>query len=975
MVVKVLIAVLHSNPMMWRTSTIMIRLPYCLVYLRLFKYNSCQQLISGGCNHVKDTPELKLHLEHQTQVVSKFSLKWPYDKLCDVLELYQQKHINIIEWLYKRFPFAGSLPITKSACALLSITGGYLARNTYDGGYKPFEADHTITKIVWEVPSKRFPTFGYTFVDICELVASIRGHYIILGLSTDTLESLCSNIDVMANNVKVVFLLTTTKQECRILETIVRLFESENIIQTSNEHTSLKNLKEENKMDPFFIISTCNTDIIHYFRQDEILSRIIFLSDHGLQEKYARNQVTLQHTTLANFLDKVDDLLESYFLRMFAQIIKHYIHDCEDDEQTTETVRFANAIYQRSGLPEDERPNFNIGKISLHSKKVPMKIKHEIVEIDQVLGCGEEGGVLTIDINKKGCNRDEAKRMVTEVLKRHGIEKYHIYFSEIETHAKVEIKSGEACNMNDRYGTLGPFMIEDLEDQQQGRRAALSVVCAGHVVEKDNNAFLQAQNKNIGKVSCKYDGTGMDIAKVRVEEDMLTFIDVRFCNEAGEKMIVKLNDKDSSDSLLGRRVFLRGASTQLGLGIISSSEYISRDKCRILKIRKRENDSSYAENGDSGATVLSLERKGKHLEAFGIHLSQLCRDGSIEAYQALYLKDGLNYIMSRDAGLPLRLASSCEVEPHIHFEKVTVAVVEITRKYIRGVQATDAHITENICSNVKELELLSDNLKPGEIVDQTLAFIQPIWGDGLHSLVVIVTDVIDKATPLRMNASECLRMTQREAIEYSCTITDKQIHVLLNVDDSKIYYFTSSSSQQLPKNDTFDINNIIQSNCLEKLKKRYKFEENDQEDNEKKNVVEQFKKKLTTFDGDTDIHISVLDPCNVNVENDNKIIITKGVVIDILKTVCKEIEDKVLAAFTTHGLTGNAVVHVYGVLTNCPKLQKMLPDTFGQKITKCMCVMELPKQVLHKAASKRLKCNCALGIQGMPKPLCYRPWK
>ncbi|WAR17909.1 hypothetical protein MAR_032503 [Mya arenaria] len=186
----VLIAVLHSNPMMWRTSTIMIRLPYCLVYLRLFKYNSCQQLISGGCNHVKDTPELKLHLEHQTQVVSKFSLKWPYDKLCDVLELYQQKHINIIEWLYKRFPFAGSLPITKSACALLSITGGYLARNTYDGGYKPFEAE----------PHIHFEKVTVAVVEITRKY--IRG---VQATDAHITENICSNVkelELLSDNLK-----------------------------------------------------------------------------------------------------------------------------------------------------------------------------------------------------------------------------------------------------------------------------------------------------------------------------------------------------------------------------------------------------------------------------------------------------------------------------------------------------------------------------------------------------------------------------------------------------------------------------------------------------------------------------------------------------------------------------------------------------------------------------------------------------
>ncbi|XP_052761647.1 uncharacterized protein LOC128204277 [Mya arenaria] len=829
------------------------------------------------------------------------------------------------------------------------------------------DKNNTVESIVWEIPGKQFPTYFYTYEDILELIHSIRGQYDDLHKSTEKLDILCSQIEGMAATVNVVFLSKNTKTEDCVLETVRKHLKSEN----NKLKLHLKNLKGEYKTDAFVIITTCNEDIIPYCTKAG--SHTLFLTDHSSGDTYGRSQVTLQHTSVANLLDKVDDFLENDFLDIFAKLIHDYIDDCGDAERTRETIRIANAIYQRSGLPASERPKFKIGKIS----QVSVQIKERIVKIDQVIGCGEEGGVLIIDIKQKDCNNDEtAKRLVEELLKMHGIVRYRICSPEIEKHARVEIQSGEACRMNSTSGTLGAFMIEDSRDLEHGGNINLSVICAGHVVENDDNAFIQAQNKNIGKVSCKYDGTGMDIAKVRVEDDILSFVDVRFQNEADETLITKLFENDPS-SLAGRCVFLRGASTQLGRGKISSSRYISSDKCRILEIVKRSEDSMYAERGDSGATVLFLERKGKYLFAVGMHFRQLLRGHQL-VYQALFLKDGIDHLMSHGASPPLRLASSCEVEPHVHFTEV--AVVEITTKYIRGVKASVANIkdVQNICTNGKELELLPYNLKTDEIVEKAFAFVQPLFADGLHTIIVIGTDVIDKATVVTkfQNAAKYSGMTQSEAIGNSCTHNNTQAHVLLNVDDGKVSFFKTLSSQHSTKVDSFDVYNIIRSKCLKKLEKKYDIRQNDKRDDEIKNVVEQFERKLLTFNGDADILISVLDSRNVcyNAEPVDVMKVPKAVVFGILRKVCKEIEDTVLAAFTAHKFTGNAIFHVYGMLTLCPKLHEILRNTLGGNVTKCVCVKELPKRVLHKAG-KRLKCKCAFGLEGIRKQSNYIPWK
>ncbi|WAR17881.1 hypothetical protein MAR_032475 [Mya arenaria] len=126
------------------------------------------------------------------------------------------------------------------------------------------------------------------------------------------------------------------------------------------------------------------------------------------------------------------------------------------------------------------------------------------------------------------------------------------------------------------------------------------------------------------------------------------------------------------------------------------------------------------------------------------------------------LSDGIDHLMSHGASPPLRLASSCEVEPHVHFTEV--AVVEITTKYIRGVKASVANIkdVQNICTNGKEL-----------------------------------------------NAAKYSGMTQSEAIGNSCTHNNTQAHVLLNVDDGKVSFFKTLSSQHSTKVDSFDVYNII----------------------------------------------------------------------------------------------------------------------------------------------------------------------
>ncbi|XP_052762341.1 uncharacterized protein LOC128204986 [Mya arenaria] len=209
-------------------------------------------------------------------------------------------------------------------------------------------------------------------------------------------------------------------------------------------------------------------------------------------------------------------------------------------------------------------------------------------------------------------------------------------------------------------------------------------------------------------------------------------------------------------------------------------------------------------------------------------------------------------------------------------------------------------------------------------------------------MVVIGTDVINKATIVRkfQNAAECSGMTHIEAIGHACAQNDTQPHILLNMDDHKVCFFTSLSSQQATETDPLDIFNYIGDKCLKQLQRQYTFKQNDKRDGEINNVSEQLESKLLTFNGDEDIHISVLDSCYVscaNTEGVDVIEVPKAVVNDML---CKEIEDYVLAAFTAYGFTEYAVFHLYGASPFCLKLQTTLPNTLGDNITIRKCVIK-----------------------------------
>lgn len=289
------------------------------------------------------------------------------------------------------------------------------------------------------------------------------------------------------------------------------------------------------------------------------------------------------------------------------------------------------ALYSTSSVPAQERPNITDNNF----KPISKKVQTEILNLDPtVKGIGYRFTTLVINIEERSSKECQlVKKKIKKYLRTYSIEDFTI---EVTSEVKLyELRTGCAITntITQTKSTAGCFAICQNEK---------CVLVANHAVATDSCTFSYcpdngSASKILGQVikETRTDD-GFDMAALKLESGVE--ICAKFRTEEDEekatllqgklyKYIEGQEQKDRGILQYGQRVYIWGAVSKPGKGVVTMCEYTRNKKSALIEIKDRfpGDGKQFCQPGDSGAIVCVEDRNGQF-----VHLLAMLMGESID---------------------------------------------------------------------------------------------------------------------------------------------------------------------------------------------------------------------------------------------------------------------------------------------------------------------------------------------------------
>ncbi|KAH3782738.1 uncharacterized protein LOC127841095 isoform X1 [Dreissena polymorpha] len=336
-------------------------------------------------------------------------------------------------------------------------------------------------------------------------------------------------------------------------------------------------------------------------------------------------------------MKKADSLLNRCVHRILAVLYRKLTEaPFGSDDQVTafDVCDMIKSSFQRNMIPQLECPEIPEHGIYPHNiDEVIDKIARE----ENVIGCLKKLGTLYVYLNSpQECSEIEKK--IKDIIINHGVSELKPVFKYV-TMENLCSSGDWACN-----GTLGGFAMKKMNVTSELKDRNLVALISRHVAKNTKERFLLVgQNKTkLGSIDGMKYLEDMDIYPVMVDPDQNDKCDRNFRTEDDNVKLAKLRNTKDIEILNGSIVHIWGHKTSPGLGIVVEKP-LKTSNGKIIFVRDRDHEHSFAEPGDSGAMVCYYDPHGEELYAVGMLMGRCNSNGAVTAgrYAAQVLDDGL----------------------------------------------------------------------------------------------------------------------------------------------------------------------------------------------------------------------------------------------------------------------------------------------------------------------------------------------
>ncbi|XP_052242468.1 uncharacterized protein LOC127852554 [Dreissena polymorpha] len=399
---------------------------------------------------------------------------------------------------------------------------------------------------------------------------------------------------------------------------------------------------------------------------------LLFSKGRELEQQYFSPEkgICLNNATLSDIMAAVDDILERSIFLVLKHLLEVYVEkyrattdfsDVETESTLQSVYAFARAAYQRSEVPECERPN-----IPEKTYNYPNNIDEVIttlLTIEGVVGCSKKLGRLEISIDDTK-DRKTIVEKVKLLLKNESIKATFVYGNftyflcpgdqvqgkkgkkgtlggfakrfatktNMELNNRAETGSANQLSPVESTGCLveSTNTTVELNNREETGSASQSIPeeSAGNLVALISRhvayanmemgiMHLLVNNKIIGHTDNIHPQTLLDIIPIDIYENLIGDCNTRFKTEQNKFMHAQLIDKEHISTLMGTKVHIWGAVSSPGLGTLVDIDFkMTGGLC--IKVCDCINGKPFSYPGDSGAIVCASDSRGRNLYAIAM---------------------------------------------------------------------------------------------------------------------------------------------------------------------------------------------------------------------------------------------------------------------------------------------------------------------------------------------------------------------
>lgn len=284
-----------------------------------------------------------------------------------------------------------------------------------------------------------------------------------------------------------------------------------------------------------------------------------------------------------------------------------------------------------------------------------------LFEINGVEYVGHRFGIPTLFVNRK---LTAAETFDIETILLSGVNDLGIYdvldvsaYRPLNSLCMVGSKIEKTIADKTKTGTLGCFLVRKLP----GACEQICAVTAGHVAD-----VLCCDNKMAGTLEFKISGTDVkieersllrcssttDIAAFVINDDIKNKLRVKGKfktrdNIKKECLLHNWSEKKFKDSFA---VYIHGASTDVGTGIVTSPDLVAKDMQPYVYIEDDDTDINFSQPGDSGSVICFDNDNETHISAVALLIGHLLDQPH---YIGLKLDFGINELSKRYGAMTL----------------------------------------------------------------------------------------------------------------------------------------------------------------------------------------------------------------------------------------------------------------------------------------------------------------------------------
>lgn len=295
----------------------------------------------------------------------------------------------------------------------------------------------------------------------------------------------------------------------------------------------------------------------------------------------------------------------------------------------------------------------------------------EILDLQGVKGIGHRHGILTVFVqDEDSASLDQS---IYAIMKSNKIQEYDIciwigveYFN---NRCSIGSPIGERSNEEFKtYGTIAGCVTRRLLegknvtcDKEEASEKQHCIIFSGHVANHLHGSDIYFAEPPIAvpQTSLLECDQKADLAALPIENEVLKVVefDFKFRTAYGEKRDVKVFNFENKELVektfaFSTEVYLRGASTKLGIGLLSSDDIITGESTtHYILIEDIEINERFCKPGDSGSMVCHFNPNNDHIDLLALVQGKLL--GSEKKYVAVKLKYGLDIFSERHGHVEL----------------------------------------------------------------------------------------------------------------------------------------------------------------------------------------------------------------------------------------------------------------------------------------------------------------------------------